>query len=636
MFNFGRNEVRNFLMANALYWLSEFHIDGLRVDAVASMLYLDYSRKDGEWVPNRHGGNENLEAISFLQETNTVVHGSHPGTMTIAEESTAWQGVSRPVYLGGLGFTHKWNMGWMHDTLAYFSHDPVHRRFHHHQLTFGLVYAWSENFVLPLSHDEVVHLKGSLLTKMPGDRWQQLANLRALFAWMWAHPGKPLIFMGGEFGQEREWQHDASLDWHLLEDHGHAGVAALVRDVNRLQAERPALWSARLRARRLPLDRRERQRPERLLVPAAAAVGCDERVRRVHSEPHADPAPRLPHRAPAAGRVARTVVNRRRPVRRQRHHERRGVDRRGRMARAGPVGRDHVAAARRGLAGARARITPGRLCTIGSVRNDRGAAPLALIVFVGAGILTLAGFTVWQFSKNTGPNSGDFTLAIEKAEAIRDHNDLPVVTVDLLADFQSDAAAAALSFLPQAQCVMRQDQKTQDRVITGAAVSLPAGAGTSRYSRVKATILPGEEGKAIQGEFDVACAMIRDKNTLYTTDTVEVNVPPPRFAAQPLTGAYATSFEPTAGTCDFENPAMNVTQTDASSLVLSFSSLPGSQFPVTLAPDLTFQFDGSSLGSFKGKFRINEFGDVSVVDGTIDRQPCAFRWSATRRPDAPN
>ena len=243
VFNFGRNEVRNFLMANALYWLSEFHIDGLRVDAVASMLYLDYSRKDGEWVPNRHGGNENLEAISFLQETNTVVHGRHPGTMTIAEESTAWPGVSRPVYLGGLGFTHKWNMGWMHDTLAYFANDPVHRRFHHHQLTFGLVYAWSENFVLPLSHDEVVHLKGSLLTKMPGDRWQQLANLRALFAWMWAHPGKPLLFMGGEFGQEREWQHDSSLDWHLLHDPGHAGVAALVRDANRHQAERPALWS---------------------------------------------------------------------------------------------------------------------------------------------------------------------------------------------------------------------------------------------------------------------------------------------------------------------------------------------------------------------------------------------------------
>jgi len=242
VFNFGRNEVRNFLMANALYWLSEFHIDGLRVDAVASMLYLDYSRKAGEWLPNRHGGNENLDAISFLQETNTVVHGRCPGVLTIAEESTAWSGVSRPVYLGGLGFSHKWNMGWMHDTLAYFSHDPIHRRFHHHQLTFGLVYAWSENFVLPLSHDEVVHLKGSLLAKMPGDRWQQLANLRALFAWMWAHPGKQLLFMGAEFGHEREWQHDASLDWHLLENPGHAGVSCLVRELNRVQSEQPALW----------------------------------------------------------------------------------------------------------------------------------------------------------------------------------------------------------------------------------------------------------------------------------------------------------------------------------------------------------------------------------------------------------
>jgi 1,4-alpha-glucan branching enzyme len=243
VFNFGRNEVRNFLAASGRYWVEELHVDGLRVDAVASMLYLDYSRKAGEWVPNRHGGRENLEAVSFLQEFNTLMHGEHPGVLTIAEESTAWPGVSRPVYVGGLGFGHKWNMGWMHDTLEYFSNDPIHRRYHHHQLTFGLLYAFSENFVLPLSHDEVVHGKGSLLGKMPGDAWQKLANLRALFAWMWGHPGKQLLFMGCELAQDREWAHDRSLDWHLLDDAGHAGVQALVRDLNRLHRSEPALWS---------------------------------------------------------------------------------------------------------------------------------------------------------------------------------------------------------------------------------------------------------------------------------------------------------------------------------------------------------------------------------------------------------
>ncbi len=244
VFNFGRHEVRNFLIANALYWAEEFHIDGLRVDAVASMLYLDYSRKEGEWVPNEFGGRENLEAIHFLQEVNTVLFGRCPGVDTLAEESTAFPAVSRPVHLGGLGFGHKWNMGWMHDTLAYFEHDPIHRRYHHHDLTFGLIYAFSENFVLPLSHDEVVHGKGSLLRKMPGDRWQQLANLRALYAWMWAHPGKQLLFMGGELAQEQEWSEARSLDWHLLDDPAHAGVQHLLRRLNAVEASEPALWRA--------------------------------------------------------------------------------------------------------------------------------------------------------------------------------------------------------------------------------------------------------------------------------------------------------------------------------------------------------------------------------------------------------
>ncbi|MBW3614055.1 MAG: 1,4-alpha-glucan branching protein GlgB [Actinobacteria bacterium] len=242
VFNFARNEVRNFLISNALYWMEEFHIDGLRVDAVASMLYLDYSRKEGEWIPNEHGGRENLEAVDFLRELNEVVYAEHPGAMMVAEESTAWPGVSRPVYLGGLGFGFKWNMGWMHDTLDYFSKEPVYRRYHHNQLTFGLLYAFSENFVLPLSHDEVVHGKGSLLNKMPGDRWQKSANLRALLAWMWAHPGKQLLFMGGELAQSTEWNHNTSLDWHLLEFPEHRGVQDLVRALNREYRDRPALW----------------------------------------------------------------------------------------------------------------------------------------------------------------------------------------------------------------------------------------------------------------------------------------------------------------------------------------------------------------------------------------------------------
>ena len=242
VFNLARTEVRNFLLANALFWLREYHADGLRVDAVASMLYLDYSREEGEWIPNAFGGREDLDAVSFLKELNELVHLRDPGVISAAEESTAWPGVSRPTYLGGLGFGFKWNMGWMHDTLAYFQREPVHRQFHHHELTFSLVYAWNENFVLPLSHDEVVHGKRSLLAKMPGDRWQQLANLRALYAYMWAHPGKKLLFMGGELGTPWEWSEAGELPWSLLEHAEHAGVQSLVRDLNRAYRAEPALW----------------------------------------------------------------------------------------------------------------------------------------------------------------------------------------------------------------------------------------------------------------------------------------------------------------------------------------------------------------------------------------------------------
>jgi 1,4-alpha-glucan branching enzyme len=242
IFNYGRHEVRAFLISNALFWLDKYHFDGLRVDAVASMLYLDYSREEGQWLPNQYGGRENLDAISFLQKMNEVVHGVFPGVLTMAEESTAWPMVSRPTYTGGLGFSLKWNMGWMHDTLGYMSKDPIHRKYHQNDMTFGLLYAFTENFILPLSHDEVVHGKGTLLTRMAGDEWQKFANLRAYYGFMWAHPGKKLLFMGGEFGQWQEWNFNESMEWAALEAPNHQGVQRSVQDLNRLYQNESALY----------------------------------------------------------------------------------------------------------------------------------------------------------------------------------------------------------------------------------------------------------------------------------------------------------------------------------------------------------------------------------------------------------
>ena len=264
IFNYGRPEVRNFLFGNALFWLDRYHLDGLRVDAVASMIYLDYSRKPGEWIPNMFGGNENLEAIDFLKQLNEICHREHPGILTIAEESTSWSGVSRPTYLGGLGFSLKWNMGWMNDTLRYITKDPVYRKYEHGSLTFSMIYAFTENFILPLSHDEVVHGKGSLLDKMPGDLWQKFANLRLLYGYMYGHPGKKLLFMGDELAQWREWNHDESLDWHLLQWRDHQGILKLVCDLNALYNTEAVAPPGRLRLARLRMAGAARLGKQRL------------------------------------------------------------------------------------------------------------------------------------------------------------------------------------------------------------------------------------------------------------------------------------------------------------------------------------------------------------------------------------
>ncbi len=348
VFDFGRSEVRNFLVANALYWLEEYHVDGLRVDAVASMLYLDYSRNDGEWEPNIHGGRENLEAVAFLQEMNATVYKRVPGVVTIAEESTSWPGVTRATHLGGLGFGFKWNMGWMHDTLAYISHEPVHRQWHHNEMTFSMMYAYTENFVLPLSHDEVVHGKGSLLNKIPGDRWQQMATLRALYAFMWAHPGKQLLFMGQEFAQGGEWAENRSLDWWLLDAPDHRGVARLITDLNRVyQADRGAVVAGH-RAGRFRLDRCQRRRRQHLLVPALRHGRLDAGM---HRQLLTGTARGLPGGAAEGGPVGRGGEHRRAGVLRLGRRQLRRRRRRGAaMARAAGLGRAASAPAGRALA----------------------------------------------------------------------------------------------------------------------------------------------------------------------------------------------------------------------------------------------------------------------------------------------
>ncbi len=364
IFNFGRIEVRNFLVANAVYWLEEFHIDGLRVDAVASMLYLDYSRKDGEWTPNQYGGRENLEAISFLQEVNATTYKRVPGITMTAEESTAWPGVTRPVYLGGLGFGFKWNMGWMHDTLSYMSQDPVYRQYHHNEMTFSLIYAFSENFVLPLSHDEVVHGKGSLIGKMPGDEWRKFAGLRSLLAYMWAHPGKQLLFMGSEFGQVSEWSADNGLDWWVLDFDIHRGMQQLSRDLNGIYRRTAALWELDASPAGFSwIDSNDALGNTLSFLRFAAPPGPDAAdgtpevlacIANFSAVPHRDYRLGLPGRPVAGG-----PQHRRGGVRRQRRRQP-GCHRGGAaaLARRAGLGRHHAAPTRRPLAHSRA-VTSG-------------------------------------------------------------------------------------------------------------------------------------------------------------------------------------------------------------------------------------------------------------------------------------
>ena len=348
VFDFGRAEVRNFLVANALYWLQDFHIDGLRVDAVASMLYLDYSRPVGGWTPNVYGGRENLEAVQFVQEMNATVHKVAPGIVTVAEESTSWPGVTRPTNLGGLGFSMKWNMGWMNDTLDFISHDPVHRSYHHHEMTFSMLYAFSENYVLPISHDEVVHGKGTLWGRMPGNDHVKAAGLRGLLAYQWAHPGKQLLFMGQEFGQRAEWSEERGLDWYQLDENSFSnGIQRMVRDINGIYRSRRALWSRDSQPRGLLLDRRQRLRQQRAELPALRRrrldAGVCVQLLRFRAHP-------LPAGPAARGHLARGAQHRRRHLQRHGYRQlRRGGSHRRAVARASGVGGDGAAAAGRAV-----------------------------------------------------------------------------------------------------------------------------------------------------------------------------------------------------------------------------------------------------------------------------------------------